>query len=141
MAMRDILKLRTLKDSKSGKRNKIYEKAHRFMRSELVTPDLTDEDVMEIAVGFSTLKVKCLTGGDISIRSLVDEWVIRDEGRFYTLYHKGISMYKGRIKESFHVQDIFSDLNYIFASVVNHDDFVLGKNTLDPFELAESISA
>lgn len=139
--MRDILNLQALKRSRNRKHNTIYNKAHRLMQEEFATPELTDEEVLGFANGFPTLTVKCLMGGDISIRSVRDEWIIRDEGRFYTLYHKGISMYKGRIKDSFHVQDIFRDLNYIFASVVSHDDYALGICSRDPYEVAELIEA
>lgn len=137
--MRDIINLQALKRSKNKKHNTIYGKAHRIMQEGYETPVFTEEEVFEIAKGFPTLSITILMGGDITVRSVKDNWIIRDEGRFYTLYHKGISFDNGRTKERFHIQDVFKDLNYIFASIVSHDEYALGIKKRNAYEVLELI--
>jgi hypothetical protein len=103
------------------------------------TPDLTTEDIMEIAKDFPTLAIKVVVGGDITIKSRKDTWMVIDEGRFFTLYHSGISINNGKYKERYHLQDVFKDLNYIFASVVTHDDYAMGIQKRNPNELLEML--
>lgn len=124
--MRDTVNLQMLRKSRNTKHNTIYGKAHRIINENYSTPYLKEVEVMSLAEGFPTLAVHVVMGGDIAIRSIKDNWMIRDEGRFYTLYHKGVLTDKGRYKDSYHVQDVFKDLNYIFASIVSHDDFKMG---------------
>jgi hypothetical protein len=124
--MRDILNLQALKHSKNKKHRTIYEKAHRIMAQGWETKELSEEEIMQIASKYPTLKVTVLVGGDILVQSKKDTWLIRDEVRFYTLYHKGMVFEKGRIKEKYHVQDVFYDIEFIFASIVSHDDYALG---------------
>ncbi|MFJ8247352.1 hypothetical protein [Peribacillus asahii] len=139
--MKDIINLQGLKRSRSKKHHTIYEKAHRIMRTGIQTPDMTEEEVIMIAEGFPTLSIRVFIGGDIFVRSVKDEWMIRDEGRFYTLYHKSNIFDKGRIKDSFHIQDIFKDLSYIFASIVSHDEFALGIRQRNAYEVSDLIQA
>ncbi len=140
--MRDILNLQALKHSKKRKDKAIWEKAHRIMQEKFETPEVSDQEIMEIAKDFPTLTVKVLIGGDISIRSFKDTWMIIDEGRFYTLYHSGLEKdrgNRGRYKERYHLQDVFMDLNYIFASLVTHDDFKTGVARRNPLGLLEMV--
>lgn len=137
--MRDIINLQALKRSKNRKHNTIYNKAHRIMQKQYQTPNVTEQDIMEMAKKFPTLTVNVLVGGDIVIRSIKDSWMVRDEGRFYTLYHKGMSFDKGRTKERYHIQDVFRDLNYIFASIVSHDDYALGIRKRSAYEIQKLI--
>ncbi|PGA25404.1 MULTISPECIES: hypothetical protein [Bacillus cereus group] len=139
--MREILNLQALKHSKNRKHNKIYKKAHRIMSEGYETPELTDDEVMNIAKGFKMLDITVLINGDIRVISKKDTWMIRDEGRFYTLYHRGFTFTKERMKESYHIQDVFYDINYIFASIVSHDDYALGikcRKHSDLLEIVES---
>lgn len=133
--MRDALKLQTLKRSPHRKHQTIYKKAHRIISEGFETPVLSDKKIIALAEKFPTLTVKPLIAGNISIQSFKDEWIIVDEGRFYTLYHKSLGFDKGRIKERFHLQDVFKDLNYIFASVVSHDDYTMGIKKRTPEEV------
>jgi hypothetical protein len=137
--MRDILNLQALKHSKNKKHNTIYEKAHRIMQQGWETPDLSDEEKMEIARRYPQLDVTVMIGGDIRVRSKKDTWIIRDEGRFYTLYHKGLVFEKGRVKEKYHVQDVFYDLDFIFASIISHDDYALGIRSRTTDEILEMV--
>jgi hypothetical protein len=139
--MRDTLNLKALKRSKMKKHNTIYEKAHRIMLERLETPELSEKEVLSIAENFPTLTVNVLIGGDINIRSVKDSWTIRDEGRFYSLYHRGMVFDNSRFKEMFHIQDVFRDLSYIFASVVSHDDFSMGIKKRNAYEVLELIEA
>lgn len=137
--MKDIINLQALRRSRSRKHNTIYNKAHRIMQENYKTPEYKESEIMDIAKDFPTLSVNVLMGGDINIKSVKDRWTIRDEGRFYTLYHKGSVLDKGRFKERYHIQDVFKDLNYIFASIVSHDDYALGIKKRNAFEVLELI--
>lgn len=124
--MRDILNLQALKHSKNKKRKTIYQKAHRIMQKGWETKELTEEEVLAIASKYPSLSVTVLIGGDILIRSKKDTWLIRDEVRFYTLYHKGLVFNKSKTREMYHIQDVFYDVEFIFASIISHDDYALG---------------
>lgn len=124
--MKDQLNLQALKHSKNRKHNTIYEKAHRIMQSGFETPDLKEQEIMEMARKFPQLDVTVQLWGNIIIKSKKDTWVIVDEGRFYTLYHRGMSFEKGRTKEKYHIQDVFYDIEFIFGSIISHDDYALG---------------
>lgn len=137
--MRDAVNLQTLRRSKSTKQNSIYKKAHRIMDENYSTPVVTDEEILNIAKDFPSIEVEVRMGGNIAVRSVKDSWMIRDEGRFYTLYHKGLFICKGRNKDSYHVQDVFRDLNYIFASIVSHDEYSMGIKKRNAYEINESL--
>ncbi|GAB6253667.1 hypothetical protein BCSAG_49850 [Bacillus cereus] len=137
--MRDMLNLQALKHSKRTKHQTIYEKAHRMISQDWETKELTEEEILEIASRYPTLKVKALVGGTTIVRSKKDTWVIRDEARFYTLYHQGLSFVKGKTREKYHVQDIFYDMEFIFASIVSHDDYALGIASRTTSEILEII--
>lgn len=137
--MKEIINLQALRRSRITKHNTIYEKAHRIMGEGYSTPELNEEEIMDIAKDFPTLSIRVLMGGDITVRSVKDYWMIRDEGRFYTLYHKGILFDRGRVKERFHIQDVFKDLNYIFASIMSHDEYALGIKKRNAYEVLELI--
>jgi hypothetical protein len=124
--MKDFLDLQALKHSRYRKHHAIYDKAQRMMQSEFETEELKDEEILEIASRFPQLDVRVLIGGDVLIKSKKDTWIVRDEVRFLTLYHKATVMRKGRVKDRYHVQDIFYDFEFIFASIISHDDYALG---------------
>lgn len=139
-----MLNLQALKHSKRSKNRTIYEKAHRMMSQGWETKELTEKEILEIASRYPTLKVKVLVGGTTIVRSKKDTWVIRDESRFYTLYHQGLSFVKGKIREKYHVQDVFYDMEFIFASIISHDDFALGiasRTTAEILDIIEQSNA
>lgn len=124
--MRDTLNLQSLKHSKFEKHRKIYKKAHKIMAKGFETEELSKEQIMDIAKRYPKLQVSVIIGGDIVVRSVHDTWIIKDEGRFISLYHKAFVLEKGKRKEKYHIQDIFYDLDFAFASIVSHDEFKLG---------------
>lgn len=128
--MRDTLNLQALKRSKLEKHHTIYKKANKIMAKGFETEELSDEQVMDIANRYPRLKVSIVMGGDIIVRSLNDTWCVRDEGRFISLYHKDtIILESGKEKEKYHIQDIFYDLDFVFASIISHDDYrIVGKS-------------
>lgn len=124
--MREKLDLQALKNSKVRKHRTIYNKAIRLLERGLGVKELSEEEILELISKYPTLKVRILIGGDISVVSKKDTWMIKNEGDWFTLYHKGIVIEKRRIKEQYHIQDIFYDLDYVFKSIVRHDDFTMG---------------
>jgi hypothetical protein len=124
--MKDTLNLQALKRSKNPKHRTIYEKAHRIMQRGWETKEHTEEEILKIASRYPSLDVHVRIGGDIIVRSKKDTWIIKDEVRFFTLYHKGTIFSNGRIRDKYHVQDVFYDLEFIFASIESHDDYTLG---------------
>ena len=135
--MKMALNLQALRRSKVRKDNTIYGKAHRIMMNKFETPIIDDSTVEELAKKFPTLSVKRVMGGDIMIRSIKDTWMIIDEGRFYTLYHQNNQVVRGKNCHRFHLQDIFTDLNYIFASIVSHDEYALRRKKWDHRDLED----
>lgn len=95
------------------------------------TEELSESEILEMANRYPQLDVRVLVGGDIIVRSKKDSWLIRDEVRFLTLYHKALIFEKGKVREKYHVQDIFYDLEFIFASIVSHDNYSLGIKRAD----------
>lgn len=127
------LNLKALKHSKLRKENRIYEKAHRLIKKGIKTADLSEVEIMNIAKRYPTLKVKILAGGDLSIRSrgkYGDIWYVSDEGRFYVLYHDSLGFNASKKRDPLHVQDVFEDLGFIFASIVSHDEYTSGNRVL-----------
>jgi hypothetical protein len=139
--LRENLNLKDLAKSEKRKHNKISEKAHYIMSEKHETPELTDEQILEIAKDFPTLDVKVMISGDISVKSFKDSWIIRDEVRFYSLYHREVSYKFGKEKEKFHIQDVFRDLDYTFASIVSHDEYKVGIRRLSPKQVEEEMIA
>lgn len=123
--MRDILNLKALKKDGNAKHKKIYHKAHKIMEMGFETEILTENEILEKAKKYPHIKVKVTIGGDIIVRSKRDTWLIKDEGRFITLYHKKTIFVGSKIKDSYHVQDVFYDLDFVFASIVSHDDYAI----------------
>ncbi|PEA25886.1 hypothetical protein CN984_12675 [Bacillus cereus] len=137
--MRDTLNLQALKRSKLEKHHTIYKKANKIMAKGFETEELSDEQVMDIANRYPRLKVSIVMGGDIIVRSLNDTWIVKDEGRFISLYHKALILENGKTKEKYHIQDIFYDLDFVFASIISHDDFRLGIKSRTTDEIQEIV--
>lgn len=132
------LNLRSLKYGKSKKEVRVYQKAHKLIMKGFKTKEVSEIEIMNIASKFPTLKVKVLAGGDLSIRSrgkYGDMWHVSDEGRFYVLYHDSLGFNASKKKDPMHVQDVFEDLGFIFASIVSHDEFRLGESRLSNNDL------
>lgn len=137
--MRDTLNLQALKRSKHEKHRTIYKKAHKIMAKGFETEELSDEQVMDIVNRYPQLKVSIIIGGDIIIRSKKDTWIVKDEGRFISLYHKALILENGKTKEKYHIQDIFYDLDFVFASIISHDDYMLGIKSRTTDEIQEIV--
>lgn len=124
--MRDIINLQALKRSTKRKHNAIYEKANRIIGEGFETQELSEDEVIAIASKYPQLEIRVLIGGDILVKSKKDTWMIRDEVRFLTLYHKTLGFKNGRLNDKYHVQDVFYDLEFTLASIISHDDYMLG---------------
>lgn len=129
--MKDILNLQALKYSRNKKHNTIYEKAHRIMKKGFETTEMSEEDILAMAQRFPQLDIRVVIGGDMIVKSKKDVWMIVDEGRFISLYHKKVVFEKGKVKDRYHIQDIFYDLEFTLASIISHDDFALGIEVRD----------
>ena len=134
-SLRSTLNLKHLKRSEYPKNNTIYEKAQRMMAMKWVTEDLTESEIEDIANKYPTLRSKIVIGGDIIVRSQGHSWLIRDEGRFITLYHKRLVSRQ----DKYHVQDVFFDLEYVFASIHSHDLYYMGKATMSNEDILELV--
>lgn len=121
-----MLDIKDLKNSKNQKYRKIYEKAMRI-RSSGVHKGLSEKDVLELEPRFPQLRLKVVMGGDIIVRSKKDTWMIRDEEGFISLHHKGTIISKGKIKDVYHLQDVFYDLEFALASIVSHDEYAIAQ--------------
>lgn len=124
--MRQELDLQKLRKSRNRKHQEIYKKAHRIMDKNLKATSYSTNEVVDIAKMYPMLSVKMLIGGDIYVKSKLDDWIIHEENRYYVLYHKGYIVEKRKIKERYHIQDVFFDLAYIFDSIVSHDEYKMG---------------
>lgn len=124
--MKDVLNLRALRLSSKRKERAIYEKACRIQGRKKDTEELTEEQILNIAKDYPCLKVKVSFGGNILVRSQMNSWLIRVEQDFITLYHKTLAISRGKTVEKYHVQDVFGDVEYALASILSHDDYVLG---------------
>lgn len=110
------------------------------MQQGFETEQLNEKQVMELAGKYPQLEVIVQVWGDIIVKSKKDTWVVRDEGRFLTLYHRATVLERGRIKEKYHVQDVFYDLEFILASIISHDDYALGIQKRDIEGIKELIA-
>lgn len=124
------LNLRSLQMSKYKKMNKIYEKATKMIESGFQTQIVSDKKIGELASKFPNIRVHVNVQG-IAIRSKNDSWFAVVEENFITLYHKTMKVAKSRIVEVSHVQDVFYDLEFMFASIVSHDNYKNGKIVMD----------
>lgn len=124
--MRQELDLQKLRKSRNRKHQEIYKKAHRIMDKNLKVTSYSTNEIVDIAKMYPTLSIKMLIGGDIYVKSKLDDWIIHEEDRYYVLYHKGYIVEKRKIKERYHIQDVFFDLAYIFDSIVSHDEYKMG---------------
>lgn len=138
--MRRKLNLKALRVSHKRKWRKIAEKAYRMMDEKWETPYLSEDEIMQLASRFPYLKVSVVIGCIVVKSKIADSWMIVDEGDFYALYHKNIYFDKGKMKETYHIQDVFYDLEFLFASISSHDDCKMGvkkRNIRELKELAE----
>lgn len=122
----DKLNIRALRLSKSRKHNSIHKKASQMIIDGWKTKELSEFEILEMASMYQDLDISIMIGGIISVKSKKDSWLIRDEVRFFSLYHKSWEIANGKMRESYHIQDVFYDLEYVFASIESHDDYTLG---------------
>ncbi|MDY7043629.1 hypothetical protein RVS70_05360 [Virgibacillus sp. M23] len=137
--MRDELNLRALKHSKKRKHRKIYDKVHRIIRMKKETPELSEKEIISISSNYPTLDVAVIMGGSISVKSKNDSWLIMNEGSYYALYHRGTSFKNGKVREHYHIQDVFYDLKYTFLSIVSHDKHKLGLKGWNPYKMGKMV--
>lgn len=136
MAVKRNLSLKELKNDTSEKHKKIYNKAMYIINKGFHSPTLSYMELKLIAENFRSygLSVSVAISGDMTVRSKCDDWTIIDEGRFYVLYHElTVVGVNGKARKEVHVQDVFEDLNFLFASIVKHDDFKMNifKNKIE----------
>lgn len=136
MAIRSNVNLQRLKKSGLPKHKKIYDKAMKMIWSDYVTPKLSESEIMGIAERYQPLKVSVTINGDITVCSKCDRWAIIDEGAFYTLYHESMSIKAGKFVQEYHIQDVFYDLDFLFASIISHDEYKMSNSasTMDDIE-------
>lgn len=120
--MIDIQKWRK---SKKVKHNKIYKKAKNIIDRGIEIESIQSEArVDELKKRFPSLDIKLIAGGNMSVVSIKDEWLVVNDGRFLALYHYGkLSTRRGKTKENYHIQDVFYDIEFLLASIVSHDQY------------------
>lgn len=122
------LNLRMLGNSKFAKHKKIYKKAMSMIESGFQTKKVSDNEVYELAKNFPDLNVHVNIQG-LTIKSKCDKWFVVDEGDFLALYHETLQSAKGKMKQVYHIQDVFYDLEFLFASIVSHDEYKIHNKT------------
>lgn len=138
--MKDFLNMQILKNSKKIKHRKIYEKIAKIIEHNLKQEYLTEDEIIEIANKYPTLNVSVMVNNIVAVRSRKDNWLIIDEGRFYILYHKSLVIRHGKFREKYHIQDVFYDIEYVFASIVSHDIYAINGIRNTNKDIAELIN-
>lgn len=124
MTIRSNINLNKLKKSGIPKLRKIYEKACKIKTSGYIIPEICEEAIYEIASKYTQLKVSTSLNGDIvNVRSKCDKWMAVKEDSFYTLYHEELEVKNSKFIYSYHIQDIFLDLDFLLASIISHDEY------------------
>lgn len=119
--------VRALKKSKVKKYNKIGAKIHELIKVGNETITYTEKEVQDMCehLGFVS---NVLINGNISISSKCDSWIIVDNDNYWTLYHRGTTgLNIKHAVESYHLQDVFADLEFAIVSIKSHDDYKIGK--------------
>lgn len=115
--------LKGLRDSKNKKQSKIYSKAMEIMKGGNETEILSEERIKGIKESYPEFTIESKAGNALSIKSKFDSWMVMDEESFFVLYHMGKSSSGVGSMESYHVQDVFKDIDYLLKSIEAHDDF------------------
>ena len=129
MAIKGNIDLQNLRKSTVTKHRKIYEKAMKMLNENYLTPELSHMELEILAERFKDygLRVNVTISGDITVRSKCDNWVVVDEGNYYVLYHETTVGSRGKNRHSYHIQDVFYDLDFLMASIVTHDDYKMSR--------------
>ena len=116
--------LKGLRNSKNEKQSKIYHKAMSLIKDGNETEVITDKRLKELQHIHPTLSIAMKAGNSLAVKSRFDVGVVMDEGDFYVLYHMGKSSVSSvGSAETYHVQDVFKDIDFLLKSIESHDDF------------------
>lgn len=90
--------------------------------------DISDEIIHRTMGKYNYDNYRIEVWGDITLKSDIDEWIIENDGEVIRLLHrtKGIISLKGNMRSSYHIQDVFYDLDYCIRSIRWHDDYKKG---------------
>lgn len=143
--LRDVPNLHALRNSKKPKYNKIGDKIYSCIQDNQEVTPFTDEEIHNKC---NKLGLRCAISinGNLSIKSRCDSWMLINNTHYWTLYHGDIKYNKtaGKAQNNYHLQDVFSDLDFALASIVTHDAYALNFNNFptmnDIRELTQSIS-
>lgn len=123
----------------SEKTKKILKKINRIIDENLKTEELTDEELLSIAEKFN-LSIKISVNGNYYITSKLDEWHVVDEGCYYILLHNEKTIaHNAKEYNDEHIQDVFYSMEYLMASIVSHDMFKLGIDTISSKEVLPEV--
>lgn len=132
------LNLRMLGNSKFAKHRKIFKKATSMIESGFRTKKMSDKEIYELAEKFPNLNIHVNIQG-LTINSKCDKWFVVDEGEFLALYHETLQSAKGKTKQVYHIQDVFYDLEFLFASVVSHDEYKIHNKATTVEEVMDNL--
>ncbi len=124
-----MINIQKWRNNKNIKHRKIYNKAKEIIERELAMEEIeTEERLNELRNRFPSLRINIVAGANLTVGSLKDEWLVVNDGRFYALYHGGkFTSRLNKTTESYHIQDVFYDIEFLLASIVSHDNYEFGK--------------
>lgn len=92
-----------------------------------VVPEFTKEYVSKIMDMHGVDEYRIELWGDIRIVSKYDTWLIETDGEVIYLKHGNIRQIRvGNDRNSYHIHNVFYDLEYCVKSIVEHDKFKEG---------------
>lgn len=112
------------KEKRKKKHEKLRQKEFEIRKSNNVVAfdDITVENVMN---KYNIEDYKIEVWGDISVKSKIDNWLIKTDGVVIALLHENAKIARvGNERSSWHIHNLFYDLDYCVKSIVKHDEYV-----------------
>lgn len=86
---------------------------------------LSEEEIHQKIKKYGFKNYRIEVWGDITLKSELDDWIIEIHDQHIRLLHKtkGSASLKGNMRSSYHIQDVFYDLDFCLQSIKSHDDY------------------
>lgn len=103
--------------------NKIKNKINKIINSGNKV-DFSDKNIHDTMVKYDMQDYRIEVWGDVRVVSKFGSWIIKVDNEVVYLYHASQKNIKiGNDRSSYHIHNVFYDLDYCVRSIAEHDSF------------------
>ena len=116
-------------ESKAERHARIQNKENVIRRSGNCV-DFSEDMIQKVMEKYNIKDYRLDPWGDLRIQSKFDLWIIRADEEVVVLWHGSDRKLRiGNDRSSYHMQNVFYDLDFAVQSIIEHDEYKLASST------------